>query len=230
MPSKSADNNINNYNIKKVMMSDLKADMTQCNSKKHSFWTMLNDLKADIARYIEYENTSWIFLLLTKRGLWATFQYRVSRWVHLSVHIPILRQMLKAFCLFWRLFIEIVMGIELANRAEIGKGLYIAHAQGIIIHCDAKIGEYCNLSHNVTIGVAGRGDKRGVPKLGNRVFIGSGAQIIGSIAIGDDVAIGANAVVTKDLPDNAVAVGVPAKVISYEGSKDFIIYRQSSDC
>jgi serine O-acetyltransferase len=85
------------------------------------------------------------------------------------------------------------------------------------------MGEYCNLSQGVTIGVGGRGENSGCPKLGDRVFIGPGAKILGSISIGNDVAIGANAVVTKDLPDNAVAVGVPAKIISYKGSKDFIV-------
>jgi serine O-acetyltransferase len=100
------------------------------------------------------------------------------------------------------------------------------HTNGIVIHIDAKIGNYCNLGQQVTIGVGGRGEKRGTPKLGNRVFVGPGAKIFGAITIGNDVAIGANAVVTKDLPDNAVAVGIPAKVISYEGSKDFIIYRK----
>jgi serine O-acetyltransferase len=66
---------------------------------------------------------------------------------------------------------------------------------------------------------------RGSPTIGDRVYVGSGARLIGRITIGNDVAIGANAVVTKNLPDNAVAVGVPAKIISYEGSKDFVVYR-----
>jgi serine O-acetyltransferase len=72
--------------------------------------------------------------------------------------------------------------------------------------------------------VGGRGENRGSPKLGDRVFVGPGACLFGSITIGNDVAIGANAVVTKDLPDNAVAVGVPAKIVSYKGSQDFIDY------
>jgi serine O-acetyltransferase len=65
----------------------------------------------------------------------------------------------------------------------------------------------------------------GCPKIGDRVFIGPGAKIFGAITIGNDVAIGANAVVTKNLPDEAVAVGIPAKVVNLNGSKDYIILR-----
>jgi len=145
------------------------------------------------------------------------------------VHLPVIREILKVFCALWQLLIEIVSGIELPNRAEIGKGLLIPHSYGIVIHSEAKIGEYCNLGHNVTIGIAGREGNRGVPRLGDRVYIAPGAKIFGAITIGNDVAIGANAVVTKDLPDNAVAVGIPAKVISYKGSQDFIIDFKFSD-
>ena len=88
---------------------------------------------------------------------------------------------------------------------------------------NAVLGEYCNISQGITIGQAGRGGKQSTPVIGNRVYIAPGAKIFGGITIGDDVAIGANAVVTTDLPDNAVAVGIPAKIINYKGSKDFVI-------
>ena len=74
----------------------------------------------------------------------------------------------------------------------------------------------------MTIGVINRGDKVGVPVIGDNVYIGPGAKIIVGVNVSNKVAIGANAVVTKDIPDNGVAVGVPAKVISYEGSKGYI--------
>lgn len=94
------------------------------------------------------------------------------------------------------------------------------HAFGIVIHCDAKIGKYCNLSQDVTIGVGGRGEKQSSPKLGDRFYVGAGTRIIGPITIGNDVASGANTVVTKDVPDNAVGVGIHAKIISYNCSKE----------
>ncbi|TSK06246.1 MAG: hypothetical protein FPO08_13930 [Geobacter sp.] len=88
------------------------------------------------------------------------------------------------------------------------------------------MGECCNLSQGVTIGQAGRGAQQFVPVIGDRVYIGPGAKIFGKVSIGSDVAIGANAVVTKDLPDNAVAVGIPAKVINLGSSRDFINYHR----
>lgn len=190
---------------------------------------MFEALKADIDRYAYIDNLSWIRVILTKQGIWAMIQYRFSRWVHNQVHIPVIRQILKAFCAIWQKLIEIITGMEIPNRAEIGKGIFIPHAGGIYIHCDVKIGDYCDLSQEVTIGVGGRGEKRGCPQIGDRVYIAPGAKLFGSIKIGNDVAIGANAVVTKDLPDNAVAVGIPAQVISYKGSKDFILYRSENE-
>lgn len=194
-----------------------------------SFVQMLDRLRADIDRYVIMDSSHWLIALFNNRGLWALTQYRFSYWVHHEFHVPGLRSVLKIFNAIWRKLIEITTGIEIPNRTEIGKGLYINHAFGIFIHNGVKIGEYCNLSQDVSIGIAGRGDKQGVPQLGNRVFVGPGARIIGPVKVGNDVAIGANAVVTKDLPDYAVAVGIPAKIISYKGSKDFIFYREANN-
>jgi len=85
------------------------------------------------------------------------------------------------------------------------------------------IEENCNLSQGITIGLGGRGEKRGCPKIGDRVFIEPGVELFEAISIGYDVAIGANAEVTNDLPDSAVAVGVSANIVSYEGSKNYIV-------
>ena len=76
------------------------------------------------------------------------------------------------------------------------------------------------------IGEAGRGDYRGVPQIGCRVYFGPGAKVFGRIRIGDNVAIGANAVVCEDVPDNAVLGGVPARVLSLKGSGDFVVTRE----
>ncbi|MFB8787553.1 MAG: serine O-acetyltransferase [Potamolinea sp.] len=190
------------------------------------FRTGINNLKEDIKRYSGEDDYPWLLLILTCQGVWITTQYRFSHWVQNQVHLPVIRPVLKAFCAVWRMLIEILTGCEFPNRAEIGKGLFMPHAVGITIHVDTKIGDYCNLSQHVTIGVGGRGEKQGTPKLGDRVFVGPGARLFGKITIGNNVAIGANAVVTKDLPDNAVAVGIPAKIISYQGSQDFINVRE----
>ena len=89
---------------------------------------------------------------------------------------------------------------------------------GIVINSKVKIGQNCNISQGVTIGAT----KKGVPKIKNNVYIGPGAKIFGDVLIGSNVSIGANAVVTKDINDNGVAVGIPAKTISYNGSTDYI--------
>ena len=187
---------------------------------------MLKEFREDLDRYVFLEKKSWLFVLLTKQGLWALLEYRISHLIRTKVHMPIIRQALKSICFIWHKLVEVLTGIDLPSGTKIGSGLYIPHFGGIFIHCNVGIGKHCTISQDVTIGLGGRGEKQGVPTIGDRVYIAPGAKIFGAITIGNDVAIGANAVVTKGLPDNAVAVGIPAKVISYEGSQDFVIYRK----
>ena len=87
---------------------------------------------------------------------------------------------------------------------------------------DVKIGNNCNISQGVTLGVTNRGAKKGCPTIGDNVYIAPGAKVIGNIVVGNDVAIGANCVLTKDVPDHAVVVGIPGKIISYNGSSGYI--------
>jgi serine O-acetyltransferase len=182
----------------------------------------MNKFKTDLDRYMQIEPRPLLQMLLTREGLWAVAEYRFNNWVYREVNIPVIRHILLAIGTIWHKIVIILTGIELPRRANIGAGLYIVHSGCIVVHPDVVLGDYCTLSHDVTLGLGGRGDKLGCPKFGDRVYIAPGARIFGSITIGNDVAIGANAVVTKDLPDNAVAVGVPAKIISYKGSQDFI--------
>lgn len=113
-------------------------------------------------------------------------------------------------------------GIQIPYETTIGTGLYIGHFGGIVVNDHAVIGHNCNLSHGVTIGQANRGARKGCPDIGNRVYIGPGAKIIGAVTIGSNVAIGANCVVTNDIPDNAVVVGIPGSIISFNGSADYV--------
>ena len=126
------------------------------------------------------------------------------------------------YFLWWRR-LKTNYGFDISYRTQIGEGLYIGHSGGIVIHGDTQIGDYCNLSQGITIGVSIRGKQAGIPKIGNRVFIGPGAVILGGINIGDDVLIGANAMVTFDVPDKAVVAAPVASVISYKGSSDYIL-------
>jgi serine O-acetyltransferase len=183
---------------------------------------LAEDIRGDARKYLSDPRYPWYVVVLTHQSLWIILQYRISRWVRHHVTVPVLRQVLRLLCAIWRKTIELMTCCEFPNTAEIGRGMFIAHPYCIVIHCDAKIGDDCNLGHGVTIGIGGRGAARGVPRLGDRVFVGPGAKIFGPITIGNDVAIGANAVVTRDLPDGAVAVGVPARIISYAGSGGLI--------
>ncbi len=115
-------------------------------------------------------------------------------------------------------------GMEIFPSTEIGSGFYIGHFGGIIINPLAKIGKNCNISQGVTIGRKNRGKNAGVPTIGDQVYIGPGAKIMGGITIGNNVAIGANAVVADSFPDNSVIAGIPAKLVSQKGVEGYIEY------
>ena len=104
-------------------------------------------------------------------------------------------------------------GVEIHPGARIGRRFFIDHGMGVVIGATAVVGDDVMLYHGVTLG--GRSLQRGVkrhPTVGNRVTIGTGARILGDIEIGDDVQIGANSVVVKDVPAGSVATGIPARV------------------
>ncbi len=113
-------------------------------------------------------------------------------------------------------------GISINDKTKIGNGFYIGHFSCIFISPDAMIGKNCNISQGVTIGKISQGNKIGAPIIGNNVYIAPGAKIIGGIHIGDNVAIGANAVVVTDVPDNVTVGGAPAKIISKNSSSLYI--------
>jgi serine O-acetyltransferase len=114
------------------------------------------------------------------------------------------------------------LGISISPKTKIGSGFYIGHFGGIIVSDESVIGKNCNISQGVTLGKGNRGKNKGYPILGDNIYIGPGAKIVGAVKIGNNVAIGANCVVTKDIPDNSVVVGIPGKVISQEGSKGYV--------
>lgn len=113
-------------------------------------------------------------------------------------------------------------GISIPASTEVGSGFYIGHFGGIVINEKCMIGKNLNISQGVTLGQANRGKNKGYPTIGDNVYIGPGAKIIGSVKIGNNVAIGANSVVTKDISDNSVVVGIPAKIISTDGTQGYI--------
>jgi serine acetyltransferase len=104
-------------------------------------------------------------------------------------------------------------GIELPHTAAIGRRLTIEHQHGIIVHGSARIGDDCTVRQGVTLGNKTNDRPFDAPRLGNRVNVGAGAKILGAVTIGDDAQVGANAVVLRDVPAGATAVGIPARVI-----------------
>lgn len=118
----------------------------------------------------------------------------------------------------------IAYGIMIPASTEIGAGLHIGHPGTIVVHPQSRIGRNCNISQGVTLGQANRGPRTGHPRVGDGVYVGPGAKLVGAVVVGNNVAIGANCVVTKDVPDNAVVVGVPGRVISLDGATDYINY------
>lgn len=130
--------------------------------------------------------------------------YAASRWLYLR-RVPVLPGIIKAG-------IRILWGGVIPYQADIGRGTILGYqACGIVIHKRCVIGERCHISQGVTIG--GTSGLHDVPVLGDGVQVGANAVIIGPIRVGSNSIIGAGAVVTKNVPPNSVAVGVPAKVV-----------------
>lgn len=176
--------------------------------------------KADLYRYAGKTSLgAFLFHYILSLG----FRYTVwMRWCALVHAYPIARVLFFPFAWLVNRHQQIRFGIGISYKTQIGSGLYIGHQGGIVINEQVVIGKNCNLSQQVTIGVSRRGERAGVPTIGDNVYLGPGAKIFGKIQVGNNAAIGANCVVTRDVPDNGVAVGIPAKVISYEGSTGYI--------
>ena len=135
------------------------------------------------------------------------YQYRFrQRWI-LFCSLPILA--------FYRFTVEWILGIELPFSTQVGPGLEIHHGQALVVNGNTIIGSHCLLRHCTTIGCVRLPDGRQGPSpvIGDRVEVGSNVVILGGITIGNNVKIGAGAVVLKSLPDNVVAVGNPARIL-----------------
>ena len=185
--------------------------------------------RADLYRHTEH--TTWRHRL--KHLLFSDGGERFSDGVKYMFYLRLCRYLKwrKPRILFWPLYrigmwiftrYKYKFGCFIPHTTSIGRGFYIGHVRDIVVNERVSIGDNCNISQGVTIGQANRGRRKGTPVIGNHVYIGPGAKIVGAVHVGDFVAIGANCVVTDDVPDYAVVVGVPGKVISYEGSSGYI--------
>jgi serine O-acetyltransferase len=159
----------------------------------------------DAARRRDPAARSRLEVALAYPGLHAVWVHRVAHrlWQEPGLRLParLLAQVSRA-----------VTGVEIHPGATIGRRLFIDHGMGVVIGETAVVGDDVVLFHGATLG--GKSMKRGKrhPTVGDRVVVGAGAKVLGPVWIGDDAQIGANAVVLKDVPPGAVAVGVPAKI------------------
>lgn len=142
------------------------------------------------------------------KGLFTIGCYRIA---HFFTRNNVLYILGSPIWLLYRFVFRWIMGIDIPERVEIGKGCQICHGVGLVLHPGTKIGHDVKLHQNTTIGSATKGGNP--PKIGNNVVIGANCVVIGDITIGDNSIIGAGSVVVKDVPPCSVVVGNPAKVI-----------------
>jgi len=183
---------------------------------------MFEHIKEDYPKYAGVAKrkdpvSRFIFALL-QHGFVALLVYRFGRYAN-SIKIPVISHILKILYILLRYISEVLTGIQIEGNSDIAPGFFIGHFSCIIIAAE-KIGRNCSVGQGVTIGRKGAGKSNGCPTIGENVYIGAGAKVIGAITIGNNVVIGANAVVTKDIPDNCTAVGIPARIIPNQADED----------
>ncbi|HJS83298.1 MAG TPA: hypothetical protein VJ742_10740 [Nitrososphaera sp.] len=193
--------------------------------------SQLDYLKEDLNRYFvlmgQPSLSKKILVILESQGIWYLISYRTGRYVRKDFKVPFLMSIFKIVTHVAHFVLTVVTKIEISFDVDIKGGFYIGHFGYIIVNPTVKIGSNCNISQGCVIGEGGRGSLRGTPVIGNQVYIAPGAKIFGPITIGDNVAVGANAVVNDSIPDNAVVVGIPGKIVSYKGASDFIVVDES---
>ena len=177
-------------------------------------------ISEDLSRLIEKKTIFTIVKhLLTNASFKITLGLRVGN--YLSSKKNIIAKLLLICVALIHKHNQFKTGIQIAIGTDVGRGLVFPHYSCIVINKGSKIGKCCTIYHGVTIGSVRGG---GVPQIGDNVVLSAHAQVIGNINIGNNVMIGAGAVVVSDIPDNAVAVGNPAKVINYNGPEKIKYY------
>jgi serine O-acetyltransferase len=169
------------------------------------------DLDAAIAR--DPATTSRLEMALASPGLHAIWTHRVAHrlWQNPGTRLParLLSQLSRS-----------LTGVEIHPGAVIGRRFFIDHGMGVVIGETAEVGDDVMIYHGVTLGGRSLKREKRHPTVGSRVTIGAGARILGPVYIGDDVQIGANSVVVKDVPAGAIATGVPATIRFPQGNED----------
>ncbi|MFT4901030.1 MAG: serine O-acetyltransferase [Lentimonas sp.] len=185
---------------------------------------MFEIIKSDISRKRELYHhhgswfVRWIKIFIDPGGL-ALLVYRYGNWIN-QLKIPVLRQLLRLSYILLKLPIVLGFGIYIPSKATIGKGFVIHNMNGIFISTGV-IGDNCTVQQGVTIGAIRPNKWDGKPRpprIGNNVYLGAGAKILGDVTIGENVVVGANSVVLTNTPDNVTVMGAPARIISRNAS------------
>ncbi|MDP7180229.1 MAG: DapH/DapD/GlmU-related protein [Candidatus Woesearchaeota archaeon] len=174
--------------------------------------TFLSTLQEDIKQVKKNDPAvkSLLEVLLCHTPLHAILIHRI---IHPLRNIPILPRFLSQINRF-------ITGIEIHPGATIGRGFFIDHGMGIVIGETTIIGSHCQMFHGVTLGGTGHHKGKRHPTIGNNVYIGMGATILGPIKIGNNVKIGANTfIIMKNIPDNSTVVGYDPKIVKLNGKK-----------
>ena len=154
-------------------------------------------------------------VLLLYPGVHATMYHQAAHFCYCH-NLKFLARTISQWSRFWT-------GIEIHPGAKIGRRLVIDHGMGIVIGETAEVGDDCLIYHGVTLGGTGKDQGKRHPTIGNNVLLSTGSKVLGPFKVGDGARIAANAVVLKEIPENATAVGVPARVVRIAGEKtDFV--------
>ncbi len=157
-------------------------------------------------------------------GLWAITMHRYIAHplykIGAAIKNPFASSFFKFSALFFSQMARLLTQIEIHPGAQIGKGFFIDHGNGVVIGETAQLGDYCSIFHGVTIGGTGNHTGKRHPTIGNHVFIGNGATLLGPIKVGNNVKIGARTtVVMHNIPSNCTVVDSPARIVKINGIK-----------
>ena len=173
------------------------------------FKGLLDDARSIRDRDPAARTTLEVFLLY--QGFHALILHRQAHWLYQHKRFFLARWLSQ--------FARHLTGIEIHPGATIGRRLFIDHGMGIVIGETTEIGDDCLLYHGVTLGGTGKDHGKRHPTLGNNVMVSAGAKVLGPFKVGDNSRIAANAVVLSEIPPEATAVGVPARVVRIAGEK-----------
>lgn len=157
-------------------------------------------------------------------GFWVGATYRLGAFAR-SIRPRPAQLGLRAFAGALAMPCRVVLGVHIPSNARIGPGLRIPHPQNIVIHPDTELGEDCSVYQDVTLG---KGSVPGVPRIGDRVMVFPGARVLGGVDVGDDARLGANVVVTTNIPPKSLVSTAPPRVVSGDAAERLARARAAS--